>query len=66
MNAVVEQTIIALLRELSPHQISEVANFAKFLASNRETQLTHNATKVSEPSFATVWDNDEDSVYDKL
>jgi hypothetical protein len=25
-----------------------------------------NAMKVSEPSFARVWDNDEDAVYDKL
>ncbi len=66
MNAVVEQNIIALLRELSPHQISEVANFAKFLAANRETRLTQYATKVSGPSFAAVWDNDEDAAYDKL
>jgi hypothetical protein len=66
MNALVEQNIIALLRNLSPTEVSEVANFAKFLASNREAHLTHSAAKVSEPSFAAVWDNDEDSIYDKI
>jgi hypothetical protein len=66
MNTVVEQNIIAILRDLSPREISEVANFAKFLASNREAQLTRSATKASEPSFAAVWDNDEDAIYDKI
>lgn len=29
-------------------------------------QTLHAAMKVSEPSFARVWDNDEDAVYDNL
>jgi hypothetical protein len=66
MNAVAEQNLIALLRDLSPREISEVTNFAKFLAANREAQLTRSATKASEPSFAAVWDNDEDAIYDKI
>jgi hypothetical protein len=51
---------------ISPHQISEVANFAKFLATNREAQLARSATKASEPSFAAVWDNNEDAIYDMI
>jgi hypothetical protein len=55
-----------LLDSISPHQISEVANFAKFLAANREAQLARSATKASEPSFAAVWDNNEDAIYDMI
>jgi hypothetical protein len=29
-------------------------------------QMLCDAMKVSEPSFARVWDNDEDAVYDNL
>ena len=29
-------------------------------------QMLWDAMKVSEPSFAGVWDNDEDAVYDNL
>ncbi len=65
MNAVVEQNLLAKLRELSALQISEVTDFVEFLASKRDAQLTRKATKASEPSFAVVWDNDEDAIYDK-
>jgi len=31
-----------------------------------DQQLTRSLMRLSEPAFAKVWDNDEDSVYDNL
>ncbi len=31
-----------------------------------DTELTDSLMRLSEPAFMSVWDNDEDSVYDEL
>jgi hypothetical protein len=66
MNATVEQQLIAKVRDLSPRQVTEVFHFIDTLAHQQDAQLTQAAAKTSEPSFAAVWDNDEDAAYDRL
>lgn len=54
------------IERLPPQKIAEVINFVDFLAEREEKKLTEAAAKLSEPTFARVWDNDEDVVYDEL
>ncbi len=62
-----EQVLIEKIRGLPPQRISEVEDFVDFLrAREGEQRLTHTASRASEPSFAQVWDNDEDSAYDRI
>lgn len=62
-----EQVLIEKIRQLPPLRLAEVEDFADFLrARESEQRLTVAATKASEASFATVWDNDEDAVYDRM
>lgn len=66
MNAT-EEMLIEKLRQLPPSQLDEVEHFIDFLRSRTEEhRLTQAATKTSEPSFAAVWNNDEDAVYDRM
>jgi len=66
MNAT-EQGLIEKLRQLPPQRWAEVENFVDFLRMREEAQhLSQAAAKASEPSFAAVWDNDEDAFYDRL
>lgn len=52
---------------LGPHEMAEVEDFVDFLRQRREErQLTQAASAASEQTFARVWDNDEDAVYDDL
>jgi hypothetical protein len=43
-----------------------VEDFIDFLKSRDEQRLTRAMAKASEPSFAAVWDHEEDAAYDKL
>ena len=62
-----EQVLIEKIRELPPLRMAEVEDFVDFLrAREDEHRLTRAAGKVSEPSFAQVWDNDEDAAYDRM
>lgn len=61
------QALIEKLKDLPPQRIAEVEDFVDFLrARGHEQRLTHAAGKASEASFAAVWDNDEDSAYDRI
>ena len=58
---------------LSPQRLAEVEDFVDFLRARddahelkRDSRLTAEAARASEPAFARVWDNDEDAVYDRL
>lgn len=43
------------------------ADFGDCLRARESVQrLTNAATKASEPSFAAVWDNEDDAAYDRL
>ncbi len=61
-----EQSIVKKLRQLPPQRLAEVEDFVDFLHGREEKRLTQAASKASEPSFAKVWDNDEDAAYDNL
>jgi hypothetical protein len=66
MNATAE-ALIEKLRELPEEQLNEVEDFVDFLRERRdERRLVASATKLSEESFAMVWDNADDAAYDRL
>ena len=63
-----EEKLITILRLLPPEKIKEVIDFANFLKEKKQTKKERikAAQKLSEKSFAKVWDNDEDAAYDNL
>lgn len=62
-----EQVLIEKIRQLPPQRLAELEDFVDFLRTREDEQrLTRAATRASETSFAAVWDNDEDAVYDRL
>ena len=62
-----EQVLIEKIRQLPPKRLAELEDFVDFLRTREEEQrLTQAAVCASEASFAAVWDNDEDAVYDRL
>jgi len=60
------ETLIEKIKHLPPQRQAEVENFVDFLAQKDEQALVQAAMKMSEKSLEKIWDNDEDSVYDKL
>lgn len=67
MNKPRESHLIAKLKELPPQRLAEVEDFVDFLRSRRGRRaVARAATRVAEPSFARVWDNDDDAAYDRL
>lgn len=59
--------VVEKLRTLPPERIAEVEDFVDFLRMRAdERYLIQAATRASEVSFAAVWDNDEDAIYDQL
>lgn len=62
-----EQALLEKIKQLPPRRLAEVEDFVDFLrARDAEQRLTNAAARASEPSFAAVWDNDDDAVYDRL
>jgi len=62
-----EQVLIEKIKQLPPQRLAEVEDFVDFLRTREDEQrLTQAAAKVAEASFATVWNNDEDAVYDRM
>ena len=62
-----EQALIDKIKQLPPQRLAEVEDFVDFLRTREGDQrLTRAAAKASETSFAAVWDNDEDAVYDRI
>ena len=62
-----EQVLIEKIKQLAPLRIAEVEDFVDFLrARDGELRLTQASGKMSEASFAAVWDNDEDAAYDQI
>ena len=67
MNKPRESHLIAKLKELPPQRLAEVEDFVDFLRSRRgRGAVARAATRAAEPSFARVWDNDDDAAYDRL
>lgn len=62
-----EHLLIEKILQLPPTRLAEVTDFVDFLRSREKDRvLTLTAAETSIPSFAAVWDNDADAVYDKL
>ncbi|MBI4997125.1 MAG: DUF2281 domain-containing protein [Rhodocyclales bacterium] len=62
-----EKALIDKIRQLPPQRLAEVEDFVDFLRSREDGQrLTQAAAKMAEPSFAAVWNNDEDAAYDRM
>ena len=67
MNNPNEQSIIQKLRLLPPERIIEVEDFVDFLqARDLERNLVKQAGQASEAVFTAIWDNPDDSEYDRL
>ncbi len=59
--------LLAKIRDLSPERVAEVEDFVDFLRSrDEEQQLTRAASRLSEETFAKVWDSPDDADYDRL
>lgn len=62
-----DQVLFEKIKQLPPQRMAEVEDFVDFLREREaEHRLTHAAAKVSEASFAQIWDNDEDAAYDRM
>lgn len=60
------QALIEKIKLLPPQRMAEVEDFVDFLFTREgEQDFVSAMQKASEPSFAAVWDNDEDAVYDR-
>ena len=70
MQVLTEQTLIEKIHSLPPEKVSEVVDFVDFLTARQEEvsnrQLTRAASQLSSGTFAKVWNNPEDAVYDSL
>ena len=65
----IEQRLLAKIRKLSATKVVEIEDFIDFLyerESQSDANLTLAATKLSEATFAKVWDNPEDAAHDNL
>jgi hypothetical protein len=61
------QALIQKINQLPPQRLAEVEDFVDFIrARDNDQRLTQAAAKAGEASFAAVWDNDEDAVYDRM
>jgi len=67
MNTRDPQALIEKLKHLPPERVAEVEDFVDFLrARDEERALERAATRAAEPTFAKVWNNDDDAAYDRL
>jgi hypothetical protein len=62
-----DQVLLDKIKQLPPQRLAEVEDFVDFLREREGgLRLTQAAAKAAEPSFTTVWDNEEDAAYDRL
>jgi hypothetical protein len=60
-----ENILFEKIKVLPPQKIAEVVDFVDFLIPREDQKLVQSAMKLSEKSFAKVWDNDKDAIYDQ-
>jgi ribosomal protein S1 len=69
LNSEIEKRLLEKIRNLPSEKVIEVKDFIDFLC-DRQRDSSQNlvlaATKLSEASFAKIWDNPEDAAYDDL
>ncbi|PPT08143.1 hypothetical protein CKA32_006326 [Geitlerinema sp. FC II] len=62
-----ERQLLEKVRQLSERQQLQVQDFIdRLLETELDRELTNAAMKSSEASFAEVWDNEDDAIYDNL
>lgn len=63
-----EELLIEELRKLPEEKVNEVMDFVAFLQQREANEgiITSHIAKLSEKSFARIWDNEKDAVYDNL
>ncbi len=67
MSDINTRTLIEKIEALPAERIVEVEDFVEFLRMRElERALSRAATAASAPTFAEVWSNPEDDVYDAL
>lgn len=60
------ERVIEKIRKVPPETVAEVGDFVDFLRSRGvDVDLRVAATRVSERSFARVWENPDDAIYDR-
>jgi hypothetical protein len=63
----IAESLTKKMQALSSHQLAEVEEFVESLQGWEQNRaLSRAASALSEPSFATIWNNPEDDVYDDL
>lgn len=61
------QALIEKIRALPPDRLAEVEDFVDFIRQRgQQRALARGAAAASAQSFAAVWDNPEDDVYNAL
>ena len=61
------RNLIEKIEALPAERIAEVEDFVDFLRLREQDRaLTRAAAATSAPSFATIWNNPDDDVYDAL
>jgi len=61
------QALFDKIRALPAERVAEVEDFVDFIAARAQDRaLVGAAAAASAPSFARVWDNEDDDVYDAL
>lgn len=61
------QALIEKIKQLPQQRMNEVEDFVDFLRTrDADDGVSQAAKKASEPSFAAVWDNDDDAIYDRM
>jgi hypothetical protein len=62
-----EQRLLEKIRNLPSDKMVEVEDFVDFLAQRHlDKTLVRAASKLSEPTLQTVWNNPDDAEYDNL
>ena len=61
------QPLLEKIQTLPVERIAEIEDFVEFIvAREQERSLTRAAGASSAPSFASIWNNPEDDVYDAI
>lgn len=60
------QRLIEKIKQLPPQRLAEVEDFVDFLRMREDDQRFTQAARITEPSFAAVWNNDEGAAYDRM
>jgi len=61
-----DNELIEKIESLPPDRIAEVMDFAGCLAGRSDQLLVKAASRLSEPTFAAVWNNPDDAEYDQV